>query len=78
MALENVRILSAKQGDRIAVVARKAPGEPWIQVESVLGEQNAQDCAEELDADAGKRSSVIDEFAEDEWGTDAPAQMPGP
>lgn len=68
------RIALAHNG-RYAVLARRTEGDDWVQVESVLGDQEASNFADSLESDEGVRSKHIEDCAEDEWDEDEPAEI---
>lgn len=70
----NTWIGIAKTG-RHAVMARLDKTSPWVQVESVRGEEEAWKLANELEGDDDKRKEFIEDN-EDDWGDDAPLSPP--
>lgn len=75
--MNNVRLLLAKNG-RYAVMARESEHSTvWVQVESVLGHDNAQKLAEQIEDDDSLRHLYIaDSEDESDWGNDAPKAPP--
>jgi hypothetical protein len=61
---------------RVAVLARKAHGQPWRQVDSCQAVNGAEIYAAQLEADASLRADVIDEWRDEVWGKDAPITAP--
>lgn len=67
-----VKLLPAQNG-RIAVMVRKdAASEIWIQVESILGNEEAEKYANELEHHEDERAEALSMMTEEEWGQDAP------
>lgn len=71
--LRNTRVILAPSG-RYAIMARYDDKGPWVQIESVLGRDRADEYAEKMDGDDEERSMTIREAIDDEqdWGRDAP------
>ena len=68
----NVRMILAQSG-RYAIMARIDEESPWVQIESILGQENAARHAEDMDNDDAARAEAIrDGEADSNWGTDAP------
>jgi hypothetical protein len=59
---------------RWAIMARENKYSPWVQVESISGEDNANWFLEKLDNDDESRLSYIEDCADVEWGDDAPSK----
>lgn len=70
----NVKPVRAKNG-HLAILARRDSLSPWVQVESVVGEEVAQALIDELENDEDKRLEYINDFSSDDWGQDAPAEQ---
>lgn len=68
------RVVLAQNG-RYAILARRAEGDDWVQVESVLGDTDASNFADSLESDEGVRVKQIEESEGEEWGDDEPAQV---
>jgi hypothetical protein len=68
------RVVLAQNG-RYAVLARRAEGDDWVQVESVLTSDPASNFADDLESDEAKRADYIEEHEGEEWGDDEPAQV---
>lgn len=67
------RVALALNG-RYAVLARRTEGDDWVQVESVLGDEEAGNFADSLESDEGVRVKAVEDCAEESWGDDEPAQ----
>ena len=70
----NAQHRQAKNGRR-AILARIDENSPWVQVESVLGDENAQRMVDDLENDE-QRKSFIEDADGDDWGDDAPRDLP--
>lgn len=68
----HVKLLRARSG-RVAVMARIDAGQPWVQVESILGMDDAAEFAGDLAMDDGERETYIRQAAGEDWGEDAPS-----
>lgn len=76
MTTGHVKKMMAPSG-RYAIMARKDEASSWVQVESILGLENAERFVEELDEFDEPRLEAIEEFeAGDDWGDDAPLEAP--
>jgi hypothetical protein len=64
-----VLALPSRNG-RFAIMARMDDRSPWVQVESILGEDNAHRYMEMLEDDQ-ERYSTIQANGEEDWGEDS-------
>jgi hypothetical protein len=71
--LKNTQVVLAHNG-RYAIMARTKEGEPWVQIESVLDIDTANNFAQRLETLDEERAEYIAEGKSDEdWGDHAPA-----
>lgn len=67
-----VRVLPSKSGARFAIMARNDGF--WVQVEAIIGRENADQYADRLEHDADLRAQVIEQCEDDDWAEDAPVE----
>lgn len=67
--MQNVKTILAPNG-RYAIMAREDPTSPWVQVESVLGKEEADKLAARLDYDGVERHAYIADNGDIEWSED--------
>ena len=79
MSYENVRVLPTING-RYGIYARKEKGQPWVQIESISHEREAEERAVDLDHFEGQRAFEIDDALTLEethpWGDDTAINPP--
>lgn len=66
-----VKAIMASSG-RYAIMARADVDSPWVQIESVLGMENADRLVDEMENDDAIRAENCRDMADEEWGADAP------
>jgi hypothetical protein len=69
---EFVKLVSTTKSGRIAVLARRSRDDTYVQVESVLGTEEAEKYADTLEHDDVERNGVIVALEDEDWGDDAP------
>ncbi len=76
MSFSFAQKLIGKSG-RWAIMAREDIASPWVQVESVLGVEEANKLVEQLEYDDEERHGYIYSNGDSEgWGEDDPVEMP--
>lgn len=74
--MKNTLLIDQTRSGRIAVMARKDPASPWMQVDSVLTARDASLYTAQLEESAEIRNDAIYEWRAENWGDDAPTVDP--